>query len=87
MEKFVYLGTAGTEEDLYGHFLMAVQQVRRFHGEGTLAMHVTPEILALLGAADLDRIEVRVVPAENKRADFYVGKFIAATVQDWRNRG
>lgn len=85
MEKFVYLGTAKTEEDLYGHFLMAVRQARRFHGEGTLCMHVTPEILEILGAADLEHLEVRVVPSVNRRADFYCGKHIVATVQDWRH--
>jgi hypothetical protein len=87
MEKFVYLGTAGTDEDIYGHFLMAVRQARKFHGEGTLLMHTTPEIFAILGSADLDRIEVRVTPSANKRADLYCGKFIVATVQDWRPHG
>lgn len=84
MEKFVYLGTADTDEDLYGHFLMAVRQSRKYHGEGTFKLHVTPEILAILGPSDLERLEVRVTPAVNRRADFYSGKHIVATIQDWR---
>lgn len=87
MEKFVYLGTAKTDEDIYGHFLVASIQARKFHGEGTMKLHVTKEILAALDSSALDRMEIKEVPSENKRADFYIGKHIVATVQDWRSHG
>lgn len=84
MEKFVYLGTADTDNDIYGHFLRALIQVRRFHGEATLKLHVTPEIQEVLDGGVLQNLEVKVTPSVNRRADLYLGKHIVATVQDWR---
>lgn len=87
MEKFVYLGTAGTDNDIYGHFLSAKIEVRRFHGNGVLKLHVTPEIHEVLDGTALKDLEVKVVPSVNRRADLYLGKHIVATVQDWRPHG
>jgi hypothetical protein len=84
MEKFVYLGTAKSEEAIYGHFLRALQQVREFHGNAPLKLHVTEAIREVIDGGILKDIEVRVVSPVNRRADLYLGKHIVATVQDWR---
>jgi hypothetical protein len=84
MEKFVYLGTAKTDEDIYGHFYRAVGQARKFYGEQPFKLFATQKILDTLGMLWLEHLEVKATPEANRRADLYMGKHIVATVQDWR---